>query len=536
MSFPGFDRVLVVIGRTRHKMVVAELGEACKRGAKFLELRLDFLAKAVDFKRLVPSKQCPWVATLRRPQDGGRFPGTEDERRTIIRQAIVSGAFEWVDLETDVADEIRRFGSVKRIISYHNLNETPADLDDIYERMLKQDGDVYKLAVMAQTPQDVARILKLQKNAPKPTVAFCMGEVGLPSRYLSLKYGAPWIYAAFNKERGIAPGLPSFDDFKTTYPVRSITPETRIFGVVGDPVSHSFSPILHNHMYMRAKINAFYLPFFVPKLQLSDALKAYADIPVDGYSVTIPHKEDAALLAKDAEPFVRTSGAANTLVRRPDGSFFGANSDYSAAIDSLKAHLQAKTAESGAAVPELSQLSFLVLGAGGVARAIAHALHREGVNLTLAARTNERAMKVAEEVHCKVIDWHARNAHRAEVVINCTPVGMHPNVNEMPVHISMLQPGMIVFDTIYTPETTLLIREAKSRGCEVITGVDMFVRQAARQMELFLGLSPDIAKMREIMRKALSPLSRVLEEEALDAAGQTESGNGSSTGGETASA
>src|SRR5882724_8920887 len=102
----GVDRVLVVIGRTRHKMVVVELQEAVKRGAKFIELRLDFLAKAVEFKRLAPHKQCPWVATLRRSIDGGRFNGTEAERQPILRQAIVSGAFEWVDIETDIADSV----------------------------------------------------------------------------------------------------------------------------------------------------------------------------------------------------------------------------------------------------------------------------------------------------------------------------------------------------------------------------------------------------------------------------------------------
>jgi len=148
----GVDRVLVVIGRTRHKMVVVELQEAVKRGAKFVELRLDFLAKAVEFKRLTPYKQCPWVATLRRPADGGRYSGTEAERQTILRQAIVSGAFEWVDLEFDVAKTIPRFGPVKRIVSYHNLTETPPDLEGTYTDMLRTDGDVYKISVLAQTP------------------------------------------------------------------------------------------------------------------------------------------------------------------------------------------------------------------------------------------------------------------------------------------------------------------------------------------------------------------------------------------------
>ncbi|MFO0804429.1 MAG: shikimate dehydrogenase [Gemmataceae bacterium] len=512
------DRVAVVIGRTRHKMVVAELQEAVKRGAKLIELRLDFLAKAVDFKRLQPVKQCPWIATLRRPADGGRFPGTEPERHIIIRQAIVSGAFEWVDLETDVANSIPRFGSVKRIISYHNLTETPADLDEIYARMLKQDADVLKLAVLAQSPSDVARVLRLQRNAPKPTVAFCMGDIGQPSRFLALKYGAPFIYAAFNKERGIAPGLPSMEDFKTTYPVRSINADTKVYGVAGDPVGHSLGPLLHNHMYRRHKINAVYLPFRIPRGEFATALQEYEEIPVQGYSVTIPHKEEAARLAREKEPNVESTGAANTLVRRDDGKFSAANTDYTAAVDSLKAFLKEKAHDGP--VTELSQLSVLLLGAGGVARAIAHALHREGAQITITSRTEDRTQRLAEEVKCKAVDWHARHNVVFDVLINCTPAGMHPNVDEAPVHFSVLKPGVIVFDTIYNPETTLLIREARARGCDTITGVDMFVRQAARQFELFTGETPDQATMRNIIRKALSPLTRAIESTNVETAGE----------------
>jgi 3-dehydroquinate dehydratase/shikimate dehydrogenase len=503
------DRVLVVIGRTRHKMVVVELQEAVKRGAKFVELRLDFLAKAVDFKRLAPYKQTPWVATLRRPADGGRFPGTEPERLILIRQAIVSGTFEWVDLETDIASTVPRFGPVKRIISYHNLAETPANLDDVYAKMLTQDGDVYKIAVTAQSPADVVRVLKLQQAAPKPTIAFCMGDIGQPSRFLALKYGAPWIYAAFNKERGIAPGLPSMEDFKTTYPVRSIRADTQVFGVVGDPVGHSFSPLLHNHLYQRLKVNAIYLPFRVPRGQLPQAVEEYNAIPVAGYSITIPHKEAAAGLAREKEANVEATGAANTLVRRDDGKFAAANTDYTAAVQSLKAHLTERAR--GGPVTQLNQCAVLILGAGGVARAIAHALHREGAQLTITSRTPERSHQLAEEVKCKAIDWHARHSLFFDILINCTPVGMHPNVDESPVHFSILKPGITVFDTVYTPETTLLIREAKSRGCEIVTGVDMFVRQAARQFELFTGQTPDVEVMRDIMRRALSPLTRALQ-------------------------
>lgn len=511
------DRVLVVIGRTRHKMVVAELQEAVKRGAKFIELRLDFLSKAVDFKQLVSYKRCPWVATLRRPADGGRYTGTEAERLVILRQAIVSGAFEWVDLETDIASSVPRFGPVKRIVSYHNLNETPADLEGIYARMLAQDADVYKVSVHARTPADVVRVLRLQQSAPKPTVAFCMGDVGQPSRFLALKYGAPWIYAAFNKERGIAPGLPSHDEVRTTYPVRAVSADTKVFGVVGDPVGHSLSPLLHNQMYRRLGADALYLPFRVPRGALPPAAEAYAGIPVSGYSVTIPHKEAAAELAREKDLEVQVTGAANTLVRLADGTFRAANTDQSAAVESVRAHLKARAG--GGPATEIAQLSVLLLGAGGVARAVAFGLHREGAQLTLASRTADRAKKLAEEVKCKAVDWHARHSVLFDLLVNCTPVGMHPNVDEAPVHFSVLKPDLTVFDTIYTPETTLLIREARARKCHTITGVDMFVRQAARQIELFVDQTPDLEAMREVVRKALSPVTRAFDSDEGGEAG-----------------
>jgi 3-dehydroquinate dehydratase/shikimate dehydrogenase len=282
--------------------------------------------------------------------------------------------------------------------------------------------------------------------------------------------------------------------------------------VLGDPVGHSLSPLLHNHMYKKLEVNAIYLPFRVPRGQLPNALEAYENqIPVHGYSVTIPHKEAAATLAREGEPNVQLTRSANTLVRLDGGKFSAANTDFAAAVESLKAHL-AERAKDGPVV-QISQLSIIILGAGGVARSIAFALHREGSQITITSRTYERAQALAEEVKCKAVDWHARHSISFDVLINCTPVGMHPNVDEAPCHFSILKPGTLVFDTIYTPETTLLIREARARGCETITGVDMFVRQAARQIELFTGLEPDTAAMRVIMRKALSPLTRAFDED-----------------------
>ena len=521
----GPDKICGVVARTRHKMMQVELREAAARGAKFLEVRIDFLTKAVDFKRLLPFKGCPWLATFRRPIDGGRWPGTEPERQTVLRQAIVSGAFEWVDLETDIADGIRRFGPVKRVVSYHNMTETPGNLDEIYDKMLTQDADVYKIAVMPTKPDDLRRIVEIQRRAPKPTVAFGMGEFGFPTRFTALKFGAPWIYAAFNKERGIAPGLPSMDDFRTTYPVKAIGPNTKFFALLGDPVGHSYSPILHNHMFRRLKVDAVYVPFRVPEGQLPEVTDAMNAVPIDGYSVTIPHKEAAAVRAKECDPMVLIVGAANTLQARADGKFFAANTDYPAALESLRMHLDAKALAEGIKPVEFSQLFVLVLGAGGAARAIVAALLRAGAHVTIASRTLERSEKLANELGCKFCDWQARHsAVQSNVIVNCTPVGMHPKVDESPIHASFLKPGLVIFDTVYNPEHTLLIRDAESRGCSVITGVDMFIRQAAKQFELFTGIAPSIEDMRELLRRAMSPLTKAMQDETEKTGGMGDDG------------
>jgi 3-dehydroquinate dehydratase/shikimate dehydrogenase len=492
-----------VIGRTRHKMVQIEIQEAAKRGARFLELRLDFLAKAPDFKRLLANKPCPVVATVRRPADGGRWSGSEEARLMLLRQATVAG-FDWVDLETDVADSMRRFGAVKRIVSYHNRDEVPADLEKIYEKMCKQDADVVKIAVRAQQPSDNLRVLDLYKNAPKPTVAFCMGDVGFPSRVLSLKYGAPFAYAAFNKERGIAPGLPSFDEMKHVYRFAEVNADTGVYGVVGDPVGHSLSPLIHNTAFRQAKVNAVYLPFRVPRGELEAFLKDFGRVPVRGYSVTIPHKEAAAELAEEKDEMVDRTGAANTLVLGREGRFTASNTDYQAALDTLLANLPRRPDDPP---PTLASRTVLVLGAGGVARAVAHALHRGGANVTLVNRTAERAHHLAGEVGCRQIDWGARHSVVCDTLVNCTSVGMHPNVDQSPIHASFLKPNLVVFETIYTPEQTLLVKDARARGCHVITGVEMFVRQAALQFRQFTGKEAPVELMTKVVRRALSPVT-----------------------------
>jgi 3-dehydroquinate dehydratase/shikimate dehydrogenase len=516
------DPICVVIGRTRHQMVQLEIQEAAKQGARLIEVRLDFLKKAPDFTRLLANKPCQLVATVRRPVDGGKWDGPEAARLTLLRQAIVGG-FDWVDLETDIADSIRRFGPVKRIVSYHNFREVPADLESIHARMCHQDADVVKIAVRAQGFADNLRVLALVRGASKPTVAFCMGDVGFPSRILGARVGAPFTYAAFNKERILAPGMPTFSELKQIYDYGRIDSETRVFGVIGDPVAHSLGPIIHNLAFRKAGVNAVYLPFRVPRDQLAGFLETFQQIPVDGYSVTIPHKEAAAALAVHKDSTVEKTGAANTLIRGKDG-FTAYNTDYQGALDALQAALptfslparpgeaQAAPVDSGTAPigvepASLNSRVVLVLGAGGVARAVVHALHREGALVTVANRTAERAAALATEVGCRHVEWHARHGVLCEMVINCTSVGMHPEVDDSPLHHSFFKPGLIVFDTVYTPEQTLLLKEARERGCHVLSGVELFVRQAAHQFQLFTGQPAPVDLIRKIIRRILSPIT-----------------------------
>jgi 3-dehydroquinate dehydratase/shikimate dehydrogenase len=521
------DPICVVIGRTRHKMMIAETYEAARRGAGLIELRLDLLKRPPDFKRLLADKPCPFVATVRRPEDGGRWKGSEDARRTLIRQAIVAG-FDWVDLEHDVIDAIPRFGKVRRIVSYHNSHEVPDDLEMIYRRMCRQDADVVKIAVRAQHPTDNLRVLRLHEKAPMPTVAFCMGDLGVPSRILGARYGAPFTYAAFNKERTLAPGMPSFDEIEKVFHYREIDPHTQVFGVLGDPVAHSLSPLVHNTAFRQLRINAVYLPLRVPRGDLEESLRGFDRIPIRGYSVTIPHKEQAATLAQHLDPTVARIQAANTLLRGEDGSLTAYNTDYEGVIDTLRHHMAAFTAKTIPMPPgptgiitevppvpdaQLTSKVALVLGAGGIARAVALALHKEGAIVGITNRTAERGAHLAGEIGCRFVEWAARHTVLADILVNCTSVGMHPNLDEMPIHASYLKPNMIVFDTVYTPETTLLVKEARHRECHVITGVDLFVRQAAMQFRLFTGRDAPIELMRKVVRRALSPVTLREDEE-----------------------
>lgn len=498
--------ICVSIGRSRHKHVLAEHRHLAEEGAQLVELRLDYISSRVNMQRLLADRPTPVIITYRREQDGGKFTGTEEQRLMMLREAIVLGA-DYVDLEEDIADKVPRYGKTKRIISYHNFRHTPDDLEGLHKRMADMDADVVKIATMAQNPLDNVRMFDLLKSTDIPTVGLCMGDIGTASRILGSKFGAPFTYATFHHERALAPGQLSFQQMHDVYRYDSINADTKIYGVIADPVAHSLSPLIHNAAYGAEGRNAVYVPLRVPMDSLEDFMRALPDLCLEGLSVTLPHKESIAGHLTKIDPAAKGIKAVNTVAFRND-DIVGFNTDYKAAMDSLEMALGAEKPSSPSEGEEspLAGRRVTVLGAGGVSRAILYGLRKRGARTTVTNRTRERADQLAKEFGCKAVDWQARYTNPGEIIINCTPLGMHPNVDDTPFSKSYLKPNMVVFDTVYNPETTLLIKEAREHGCKIVTGVDMFVGQAELQYYLFTGVKPPEGVMREALKRATGPV------------------------------
>jgi 3-dehydroquinate dehydratase / shikimate dehydrogenase len=489
--------ICVSIGRGRHRHVIAEHKHLADNGVMLVELRLDYIQGEVQVKRLLKERPCPAIVTCRRKSDGGRWDRSEEARLQLLRLAIAEGA-DYIDLEDDVAGSVRRYGTTKRIVSHHDMLRTPPDLAHLHARMVALDADVVKIATMANHPTDNLRMLELVHATLVPTVGICMGDIGVPTRILAGRAGAPFVFATFNDERALAPGQIGWRPMRDLYHYDAITPATRIYGVVADPVAHSLSPAVHNAACRAAGIDAVYIPFRVPADQLDEFLTTATRWPLAGLSVTIPHKEAVLAKCTRQDDLVKAIGAANTLTFTPDG-IAAANTDAVAAVESLAAVL-AET-EQLAGGDGLGVETALVLGAGGAARAVAFGLKQRGVEVTIAARTPERGKKVATDVGCKLVDWSARHRMPHDCIVNATPIGMHPDVDATPFDKEHFRPYMVVFDTVYNPENTLLIKEARGAGCRVVTGVEMFVRQAAIQFRTWHGVEPPPEVMREALKR-----------------------------------
>ena len=493
--------ICATVGRGRHSSLLAEWKEAADAGVELVELRLDCLRREPDLKRIIAQKHTPIVVTVRRAFDGGMWRGNEEKRQGLLRQAIAAGV-EYVDLEVDIADKIRRFGKTKRIVSYHNVNKTPEDVKDYAEECDEKDADIVKIATLAHSVAEASKVAQLAVGSPVPMIAIAMGEVGAFTRVIGAKYGAPFTYSGFNPDRVFAPGMFQFKALKREFQYDLIDKDTEIYAVIGDPIEQSLSPTVHNQAFRHLGLNKVLVPILIPDGSLGKSLKELEWLGIQGMSVTIPHKEKIVALLTAKDGAVERTGSCNTVVFAA-GKATGYNTDYRAAMDVLEDACGGRTGDDEAS-PLLDKQA-LILGAGGVARSLAFGLARRGAGVTITNRHDERSSSLAEEVGCRAINWGQRASTMSDLLINATPVGMHPYVDDTPMPPAGFRAGQVVFDSIYHPENTMFLKLAGERGCKVVSGVDMFIHQAAHQFRLYTGRDAPLDMMREALKRRLTP-------------------------------
>ncbi len=473
--------------------------QAVRAGASAVECRLDYLAPIPDEVAiqalLTDAPPVDIIVTCRPTRQGGRYEGEEQTRLELLAAASRLGA-TWIDVEDDVPPADRPAGET--ILSYHNFDTCPADLPAIVDSMEASAAAMNKVACQVDHPADALAITDLIAGCKKPTIALAMGEAGVLSRLLASKLGGAGTFAAAQTGATSAPGQPTLDDIHTLYRWDAVTAATAVYGVIGCPVGHSMSPAIHNAAFEAAGVDGIYVPLRIEPGganfdRFMDAVLARPAMGWRGLSVTIPHKENALayLGAEACDPLGVTIGAINTITIDPDGRLWGDNTDYAAAIDAVCNAM-------GIDRPGLAGKHVAVLGAGGASRAIVAALAHYGAETTIYNRTLSRAEALAEEFDARALPIDQADSLEASIVINCTPLGMHPAVDASP--MSRIPSGVeVVFDTIYNPLETQLLAMATQAGCLTVSGVDMFVNQAVAQFERWTGQGAP----REVMRQVV---------------------------------
>jgi len=480
-------------------------------GADLAELRLD-LMEEFDLEALLAARPLPAVVTFRRMDQGSGHRLGEGKRLAILNRALELGA-EYVDVELGSEGGIVRSGPGKVIVSQHDFGGVPADLDDLARRIEATGADIVKLAVTPRDPLECLPLYELIGRLRKPAIVIGMGEAGAASRLVALRFGAFLSYGALAPDERTAPGQLSVAEMVRDYRAKSISPSTRLFGVIGDPIAHSLSPAIHNAAYRELGLDALYVGLRVPAgSDAAEFIRRHADSGFEGLSVTLPHKVAALGAADEVDPVAAKIGAANTITVRA-GQLLAANTDAEAAVGELARAFGVpdRTDPSDPSDPtdpsdRRSGKTVLVLGAGGAARAVAWGLSALGrARVVIANRSRERGLNLAAELRAEFRPLDGLAGLAYDAVVNATPQGMHPNVGETPLAAGLIRPGSVVFDTVYNPLETRLLREAKERGARTVDGLGMFVAQGARQVELWTGRPAP----REIMRRAaLEKLTR----------------------------
>ncbi len=451
--------------------------------ADIVELRLDGI-QDLDPVGALAGSTLPTIVTCRPVWEGGRWDGDEAGRRRVMAGAVQAGA-AYVDIE-------RRAGwvpdlrgtSTRLIVSDHDFIAVPSDLGARVREMRAHGADVVKVAASVATVSDTLRLRDAVATSGDEgdLVCIAMGEAGGLSRLLPARFGSCWTYGG---DTGAAPGQIPVSLMHDLYRVRAVTETTAVYGVAGAPIAHSASPAMHNAAYNAAGIDAIYVP--VLATTVAEAAMVAEALGFSGLSITAPLKGgwlNRPTVDGDDEAS-RRLGVVNTL-KRVGTRWSARNLDIAGFLDAFD---DRRIMLGGTAV--------VVLGAGGAARAAAWALMQRGANVSISARRGDAAATVAADLGVQTTAWPPTGSW--DVVVNATPVGTWPQVDETPIEARTLE-ARVAYDLIYNPEDTTFLRDMRGSGAQVIGGLDMLVGQAARQWEWWTAQRPDTQVMRDAAR------------------------------------
>jgi 3-dehydroquinate dehydratase/shikimate dehydrogenase len=499
LSFP--DRIALVVAEPDPRSFWRALARA-GRIARVVELRLDTLGSVAEIVRLLERlaarprsrRRSPTlIATCRRRPEGGQFEGSPSAQLAVLALAARAGC-QWIDVDAATLESFpprlrsAMLAPVRRIVSFHDFSGTPGRLEALYRRLARLGGDRVKIAATARCQRDNVALLELARRHRPRLMAVPMGTAGIPGRVLALRVGSPLAYAAPDRGAVVAPGQLRWSEMRTAYRAHRLRSRSRVYGVVGGTVAHSLSPAMHNAALGAAGLNSVYLPFEVEKLP--DFLATIKPLGIAGFSVTHPHKQKVLRYLDGVDPMAEQIGAVNTVVVRGNGTLYGYNTDYVGFLRPLARHLS------------LEGSRVLVVGAGGAARAVAFAAATAGAFVSVTARRPAAARALASAVGGEALPRAALRRRDFEVIINCTPVGQTPALKDSPLKAGELR-CRVLFDLVYNPLETQLLRLGRTRGIRTIPGWQMLVEQGEAQFEIWTGLRAPLGVMRRAVLREL---------------------------------
>jgi 3-dehydroquinate dehydratase/shikimate dehydrogenase len=493
--------ICISIANESRRLAMADMVTAAHQG-DLLEVRLDRFGKVPDLKELLAARRKPLIMTCRRVRDGGDWQGSEEERLALLRQAIVHKA-DYVEIELDVADQVRPFPGAKRVISYTNLDETPDDINDLYGQARAKHPDVIKLTTPARTPEEAWPLLQILARSSVPTVVVGLGKPGVMLTVLGKKIGAPWAYAALGRGLEAYPGQPTVEDLETIYHYRVIGRTTPLIGVTGfderatATVAGLNAALAHLNLPARCWPSAVGSPGLFRKI--IDAAKLAAVVVDDG------HQGVALDLATELDLSAEQAHAADLLLHKGD-RWRGYHTQCGAAVAALESALGVR-APSGRG---LQGKVVAVVGTGNVAVSLARAVQARGGGLVIASHERDRAQRLAHELGCRYVQFEALYSTLHDVLAVCEEEhGSRGPSAAAGVHPGYLRPGMAVLDLTAGLRRSPLLREAEARGCAAVAPGKLFVDRLAAQAGLLTG--------NEIPPEVFAPaLDRFFGEDAAD--------------------